>query len=247
MDCDFPQLSAHNIFLAEKYRESFDDIFRKQQIPEQPSFYLNVPSRVDTTAAPNGKDSMVVLLPVGHLLDEAEGRGIDSVRKQDWDRMVSDARRTVFDIVKARTGADLGSHIVKELVHTPPTWKDEFNLDKGAILGLSHDFFNVLSFRPRTKHSSIDRLHFVGASTHPGTGVPICVAGGRLVADQVLDCLGLPKPWTRETRKGIVLNIDQKHMRPWLSSIHMGLLALVLVLLIILTRYGHIPRITDRA
>jgi phytoene desaturase (3,4-didehydrolycopene-forming) len=62
-----PELSTHNIFLAEEYQESFDSIFDKHTLPDEPSFYVNVPSRVDPTAAPEGCDSVIVLVPVGHL------------------------------------------------------------------------------------------------------------------------------------------------------------------------------------
>src|SRR5450432_2931230 len=58
-----PQLSTHNIFLADSYKESFDAIFKRQSIPEEPSFYVNVPSRVDPSTAPPGCDSIVVLVP----------------------------------------------------------------------------------------------------------------------------------------------------------------------------------------
>ncbi|KAK5002260.1 ATP-binding cassette transporter CGR1, partial [Cryomyces antarcticus] len=36
LDTQVPALGAHNIFLADEYRESFDNIFKKQLIPEQP-------------------------------------------------------------------------------------------------------------------------------------------------------------------------------------------------------------------
>ncbi|KAK5289747.1 ATP-binding cassette transporter CGR1 [Cryomyces antarcticus] len=54
LDIQVPTLTAHNIFLADEYRKSFDNILKKQLIPEQPSFYVNVLSRVDPTAAPQG-------------------------------------------------------------------------------------------------------------------------------------------------------------------------------------------------
>ncbi|GKZ28154.1 hypothetical protein AbraCBS73388_011934, partial [Aspergillus brasiliensis] len=56
-DTTFPALKTHNIFLAEKYRESFDSIFNDYTVPDDPSFYVNVPSRVDPRAAPPGKDA----------------------------------------------------------------------------------------------------------------------------------------------------------------------------------------------
>ena len=224
------ELSTHNIFLADDYRESFDDIFKKQLIPQQPSFYVNVPSRVDSTASPEGTDAIVVLVPVGHLLDEQEGRGLDMDNKQDWDKMVTKARETVFSTIEARTGArGLQQALVKEISNTPQSWKELFNLDKGAILGLSHSFFNVLSFRPSTKHPSIDKLHFVGASTHPGTGVPICLAGSKITSEQVLEDFGMPKPWqeqsVRQAKK--VKDIDRVQILPIFSNIHIAILLLI--------------------
>ena len=236
MDRQIPELSTHNIFLADDYRESFDDIFKKQLIPQQPSFYVNVPSRIDPSASPEGKDSIVVLVPVGHLLDEIAGKGLDVHSKQDWARMVKDARETVFSTIESRTGASkLQDSLVKEIVNTPQSWKDVFNLDKGAILGLSHSFFNVLAFRPKTKHPSIERLHFVGASTHPGTGVPICLAGSKIVAEQVLEGFGMEKPWEEKRGDmGKARDLDQVHALPLMSNVHIGLLFLLLGMLALL-------------
>ena len=233
MNRQVPELSTHNIFLADHYRESFDSIFKHQQIPAQPSFYVNVPSRIDRTAAPAHKDSIVVLVPVGHLISKQEGAGIDIQNPQDWDSMVANARNTVFSTIEARTGArNLQDALVKEIVNTPQSWKDTFNLDKGAILGLSHSFFNVLSFRPKTKHPSIDRLHFVGASTHPGTGVPICLAGSKVTSEQVLGVLGIEAPWKakgKQSTKEEIKEIDKVHVLPLLSNFHIALLVLAVI------------------
>ena len=238
MDRQITELVTHNIFLADDYRESFDSIFKHQLIPSQPSFYVNVPSRIDPTAAPDGRDAIVVLVPVGHLVDGNGGKGLEI---QDWDAMVAKARTTVFSTIEARTGArGLGASVVKEIVNTPQSWKEVFNLDKGAILGISHSFFNVLSFRPSTKHPSIEGLHFVGASTHPGTGVPICLAGSKVTSEQVLERFGMAKPWERtgsgKTNKAEVKDIDRVHALPLLSNFHIALLVLVLVLVAIACR-----------
>lgn len=195
LDSMVPELRAHNIFLADEYKESFDSIFKDQSMPSEPSFYVNVPSRVDPSAAPAGRDTVVVLCPVGHLMNSAEGRGLDPQNQRDWGAMISKARNAILDTVEARTGAFLRAHIIHEQINTPQTWKDNFNLDKGAILGLSHSFFNVLSFRPGTKHSSISNLYFVGASTHPGTGVPIVLAGSKITSEQILSDYGMERPW----------------------------------------------------
>lgn len=244
-----PELEAHNIFLADEYKESFDSIFKKHLIPDEPSFYVNVPSRVDASAAPDGKDSVVVLVPVGHLVEGTDSNGsiasngdikaasstlqkpMPPTEHQDWPAMITLARNTILSMIKDRTGADLAPIIATELTNDPMSWKEIFNLDRGAILGLSHSFFNVLCFRPNTRArrpGSLDTkvgsgpigtvsrvledacrsnaakhvqgLYMVGASTHPGTGVPICLAGGRLVAEQILDDNKVDVPWRKMTR-----------------------------------------------
>lgn len=242
MNRKIPELTTHNIFLADDYRESFDDIFKKQLIPTQPSFYVNVPSRIDPTASPDGTDAIVVLVPVGHLLDDNVGKGVEAHSRQDWDFMVSKARDTIFSTIEARTGArGLQDALVKEIVNTPQNWKDVFNLDKGSILGLSHSFFNVLSFRPSTRHASIQRLHFVGASTHPGTGVPICLAGSKITAEQVLEGFGMEKPWDRmrssDRPKGETRELDRIQSLPLLSNFHIAILICFFMLLAAVFRF----------
>ncbi|KAL2209220.1 phytoene desaturase [Sarocladium strictum] len=202
MDRKVEELSTHNIFLAEEYQESFDSIFSKHSLPEEPSFYVNVPSRVDPSAAPDGKDSIIVLVPVGHLerswsVNLSDGLPAD---EQRWEAIVTRARKAVLSTIKSRTGVDISNSIAHEIVNTPLTWENKFNLDKGAILGLSHNFFNVLWFRPKTRAAEIGSTYFVGASTHPGTGVPIVLAGAKITAEQILSDLGAKSvPWGNGT------------------------------------------------
>lgn len=180
LDRVIKELETHNVFLAEEYQESFDAIFHRHRLPDEPSFYVNVPSRIDPTAAPKNKDAVVVLVPVGHIVD-------DPSNPQDWDALVSFAREVVFQTIESRTGASgLRGCLVHEAIETPLSWQSKFNLDRGAILGLSHSFFNVLSFRPKIKHPSTQGLYFVGASTHPGAGVPVCLASGKIVSDRIV-------------------------------------------------------------
>ncbi|KAF3402129.1 hypothetical protein DPV78_003551 [Talaromyces pinophilus] len=188
------ELDVHNIFLAGQYSESFDAIFKKHSLPEDPSFYINVPSRIDKTAAPLGKDAVVVLVPIGHLSENQSD-------VKDWDALVASTRNLIFDTIETRTGArNLRQRLLHEDVNTPITWREKFNLDRGAILGLSHSFFNVLCWRPKTRHDGIKGLYFVGASTHPGTGVPVCLAGGKIVSEQIIN------DWVPENRKRVALS-----------------------------------------
>ncbi|KAH8667594.1 hypothetical protein BGZ60DRAFT_52709 [Tricladium varicosporioides] len=211
-----PELTTHNIFLADEYRESFDSIFERQSIPNEPSFYVNVPSRIDPTAAPEGKDSLVVLVPVGHLLSsstplsKSNGESLNSSSRSpsvstgkdppqkelDWPSIISSTRQQILSTIQSRTNCKpLASLITNEIVNDPLSWEERFNLDKGSILGLSHSFFNVLAFRPSTRAKGVKNAYFVGASTHPGTGVPIVLAGAKITSEQILQDLGMRAPW----------------------------------------------------
>jgi len=41
-------------------------------------------------------------------------------------------------------------------------------------------------FRPHNRHAGYRNLYFVGASTHPGAGVPLVMISARLVVERVL-------------------------------------------------------------
>ncbi|TPX43272.1 hypothetical protein SeMB42_g02157 [Synchytrium endobioticum] len=174
-------LESHNIFLAKDYKASFDKIFKEYDLPTHPSFYIHVPSRHDSTAAPAGKDCITVLVPVGH---------IKSTKRQDWKALQQKARTAVIEILERKLGiSDFASLIEVENVNTPETWRDTYNLYHGSALGLSHNIFQVGWFRPSTRHAEYGNIFFVGASTHPGTGVPVVLYSARLVARQVAVCI----------------------------------------------------------
>ena len=87
--------------------------------------------------------------------------------------------------------------------------QSKFNLTHGSILGITHDFFNVLAFRHQPRHPSLSNAYFVGASAHPGTGVPIAIAGSRLATREILKDQGLaiPSTWKGSNRR-VVSDLD---------------------------------------
>jgi len=153
--------------------------------------------------------------------------------------MVAKARETILKTIEARLRISLGPHIAGETVNTPPSWKSAFNLDRGAILGLSHSFFNVLSFRPKTRHPDIHGLYFVGASTHPGTGVPIVMAGAKIVSEQILEETSQRiVPWIKNgaaTEAKTDNPLDQVQWSPLLSWLHW---VFVVIFAVILSIFG---------
>lgn len=75
----------------------------------KPSFYVNGPSRIDPSAAPRGKDAVVVLVSIGHIVDGASNL-------QNWDALVNYARDIVLKMIVSRTGTfDLRNSILQRL------------------------------------------------------------------------------------------------------------------------------------
>lgn len=140
-------MSNSQIFLAEHYRESFDEIFKDGQVPSEPSFYVNVPSRVDPSAAPQGGDTIVILVPCGPIANE--GFAPEGYKDKKTFAAIKDkVRQQVLDTIRSRTGRDLGPLIREEHVMDPWDWRDKYGLWNGSILGLSHCISQVLWFRP---------------------------------------------------------------------------------------------------
>jgi phytoene desaturase len=186
VDTVYPQLGTHNVFLADDYRTSFDRIFNDHLLPDEPSFYVHAPARTDPSAAPVGEDTLMVLVPAGHL---------DATIAQDWHELQARARSAVINRLSASVGIiDLEKHLKFEISYTPCDWLSLYNLAKGAAFGLSHNFMQVGYLRPHNRHHKYGNLYFVGSSTHPGTGLPMVLLSARLTTERILKENGIPSP-----------------------------------------------------
>lgn len=83
-------------------------------------------------------------------------------------------------------------------------------------------------------HPTIENCYFVGASTHPGTGVPICLAGAKITAEQILNKRGQKVPWPAYeygARKASGSQLDVLEAKVGLGSVYALLLTMLAVLL----------------
>lgn len=184
-----PQLLHHNIFLADhQFRRSFDQIFREHTLPDEPSLYICAPTRSDPNLAPANGDSLMALVPVGHL---------DDSRPQDWEALQRRARQTVVERLERLGVSNVDGRLELETQWGPTYYRDQLNLAKGSAFGLSHNFAQVGYLRPHNRHPRYPNLYFVGASTHPGTGLPIVLTSARLVVERILKEQSFSPPRSR--------------------------------------------------
>ena len=178
VDKSYEQLHPHMLFLADDYRENFESIVQDLELPSNPCLYVHAPARLDPSMAPSGQDTLTTIVPVGHLSEKSP---------QDWAEIRDFARQHVFRRLRTVGITNLESHIKFEINYTPLSWLKRYNLMNGSTHGLSHNLTQLAYFRPHNRHSHYHNLYFVGASTHPGTGIPTALVSGRLSAQRILD------------------------------------------------------------
>ncbi len=180
LDKTYDALGPHSLFLVDNYRENFEHIDHEMGLPDNPSLYIHAPARLDPKMAPAGQDTLTAIVPVSHLSENGD---------QHWDQLRDDARQQVFRRLHILGIADIETHIKFEETITPISWANRYNLVKGATHGLSHKLTQMAYFRPSNRHARYKNLYFVGASTHPGTGIPTAMVSGRLVSKRIKDDL----------------------------------------------------------
>jgi len=167
-------LQHHNMFFGRDFEGSFDDIFEKHRVPEDPSFYVNAPTRTDASMAPEGKDALYVLVPVPHRTP-----GLD------WRSEGPKVRAKVMARLEALGFGALEAEIEVERVITPDDWESQLNLARGSNFGLAQNLFQIGPFRPKVYDERIENLFFCGASVQPGTGVPTVMISADLAVKAI--------------------------------------------------------------
>lgn len=176
----YDEFLHHNVYFGNDYKGSFDDIFERFRVPEDPSFYVNAPAHTDPSLAPPGKDALYVLVPVPH---QHEGL--------DWKVEGPRVRAKVFKRLAELGHTELERDIEVERVITPDDWASAFNLARGSAFGLAQNFFQIGPFRPSNQDPRVKNLFFVGASTQPGTGLPTVLISARLAVERILKWAGV--------------------------------------------------------
>jgi phytoene desaturase len=183
MDTVVPGLEQHNVYVSNDYRENIQAVFKGNGIAPEPSFYIHSVARGDRSAAPEGQDSISVIVPVGNL-----GHGGMEAGNVDWEKVKAEAKRSVLDRLAKEGITDFEKHIKFEKVYNPVTWENLFNLSRGATFGsLNHNLFQMGYFRPHNRHPKYKNLYFAGGSTHPGNGVPLALISARLTAEKIVN------------------------------------------------------------
>ncbi|MFZ9334907.1 MAG: phytoene desaturase, partial [Burkholderiaceae bacterium] len=81
-------------------------------------------------------------------------------------------RQAVCERLERTVLPGLSAHVVSSKVVTPQDFHDRLWSYKGAGFGLEPLLLQSAWFRPHNRSEDVQGLFMVGASTHPGAGVP---------------------------------------------------------------------------
>ncbi|HTE18591.1 MAG TPA: phytoene desaturase family protein, partial [Armatimonadota bacterium] len=169
-----PGWKHHTLILPEDYTGVMDDMFHKRCLPREPALYACVPTCSDPSLAPEGHHILYVLAPVPNLDAHV-----------DWQGAAPEFRDRCIRALVAAGWDGLEDDIVLERRWTPHDFMTKYGLFRGSAFGLSCTFWQSAYFRPHNRSEDIRNLYLVGASTHPGGGVPIVLTSAKLVAEAV--------------------------------------------------------------
>ncbi|MBN2166152.1 MAG: phytoene desaturase [Marinilabiliaceae bacterium] len=169
-----PQVEHHNYFLGNNYEEYSRDVMKTPGTLEKPYYYVNVVSKHNNDCAPDGCEALFFVCPVPNLL-----------YKHDWTDK-NDIITSIIADFSERIKQDISKNIVFQTVYTPEDWQNQFNLYKGAGLGLSHNMLQIGAFRPKNFDEKFINTFYVGASTIPGAGLPMAVISSKLASERIM-------------------------------------------------------------
>jgi phytoene desaturase len=199
---ELPELEHHTLLFANDWRTGFEAIFGADQyVPDPASLYVCKPSGLDSQVAPDGHENLFVLVPVP--ADVSLGKGGIGGKGDAAVEAVADA---AIEQLGAWTGIpDLASRIIVRRTVGPADFASELNSWRGTALGPAHILTQSALFRGRNVSKKVRNLYFVGGSTIPGVGLPMCLISAEVLLKRITgdgSTTPLPEPLERPATAG---------------------------------------------
>ena len=166
-----PELHHHNVYFSADYPAEFGQLFDDRVFPDDPTVYVNVPSRSDPTCAPKSGETLFVMAnaPASDL---------------PWDdHTVTYARGCVMERLRSNGFPDIESDIVTEQVITPQHMAARYGMPGGAIYGRHSHGWRRAFWRQPNRDGYYKGLYYVGGGSHPGGGTPIVLLSAQIVTE----------------------------------------------------------------
>ncbi|MBL8953942.1 MAG: phytoene desaturase [Myxococcaceae bacterium] len=173
LDRRYDELPHHLIYLSGAARRTDRAALEDLEADvEDPPFYVCNPTPTDPAGAPDGHSTLYVLVPTPNTSRGVDFEGLTKTVKAKLPRWL--------EKVGIR---DVERHIKAMRTFTAETWRDDFNVFRGAVFNLSHNWGQLGPLRPPVKSKDVDGLFWVGGGTHPGSGLLTILESANIAAD----------------------------------------------------------------
>jgi phytoene desaturase len=196
---ELPELEHHTLLFMKDWKQGFDAIFGDQPtVPEPASLYICKPSGIDPSVAPEGFENVFVLVPIP--ADPSIGRG--EVDGDGDTRIEVLADKVIAQIADWAGIPDFADRVTVRRTVGPGDFAVELNAWRGTALGPAHTLKQSAFFRAGNVSKKVDGLYYVGGSTIPGIGLPMCLISAEVLVKRLRgDTSPGPLPEPRDARR----------------------------------------------
>jgi phytoene desaturase len=177
LDHSIPGLLHHTLFFQHDWEAHNRALFEKPTWPQKPLYYVSVPTKTDPGLAPDGKDLLIILVPLASGLKDSETQ-----RSRLTDFVVNDLAEKI--------SFPLSNSIITKRVYALRDFEIDYHAFKGNGYGLGQTMLQTGPFRPAYKSKKVSNLYYTGQLTTPGIGVPLVVLSGKMVAQEIIKTYG---------------------------------------------------------
>lgn len=171
-------LQHHSLFFDASFDVHGKEIYTTKEWPTDPLFYVSAASVTDASAAPEGCENLIFLIPVA--------AGLEADTEEVRDRY--------FDLIVKRMEKHLGQTIKDAIVYKKSfaqnDFVSEYNAFKGNAYGLANTLMQTAILKPSCRSKKLKNLFYTGQLTVPGPGVPPSLISGEVVAGEVVKAFG---------------------------------------------------------
>ena len=171
-----PDQPHHQVFFSADYRTEFQQLFAERRFPDDPTVYVNMPSRSDRSMVP-GEGEVLFIMANAPASD-----------RDTWDEpMIENARQRVLARLRKSGFPEFESQVAAATVWTPKRIAHQYGMPGGAIYGQASHGWRGAFLRPPNKDRHTAGLYYVGGSTHPGGGTPTVLMSAEITSKLILD------------------------------------------------------------
>ncbi len=169
----FHSLQLHNILFSKDYKKEFNSIFLEKKLSSDPTVYINITSKIESSQSPQGKENWFV------MVNAPANNG------QNWEQLKLELRTQVINKLSRMLGEDIGPLIETEHTLDPVMIESQTASYMGSLYGTSSNSKLAAFFRQPNFEKNINGLYFCGGSVHPGGGIPLCLKSAKIVSGLV--------------------------------------------------------------